>query len=167
MPASRAADETAIPDAPPPQRKVVCVERFDRAHRLGKPNDNPADAAVADDQVRPQAEAHDGHGGIERAQEIGEVVGILGFEQPVGAATRLEPDERRQRCVGRELAPDGRHFGKVSHHRAFTAWIASARPAAVLVMSPAPRQTTKSPALTSSARRSARSSGEATAYAAW
>src|SRR6185369_14445934 len=93
----------------------------------------------------------------------GEVVLVLGLEQPFGGATALEPDERGERGVRCELAAyvghgDGGHF-----LLARAVQIPSARLAAHLVMSPAPMQMIMSSSAARSRRAWHRSSTSVTA----
>src|SRR5690606_1738158 len=90
---------------------------------------------------RAQPQRHHRDRGVEIAEKIGKIVGVLRLEQPVGRAAGLEPDERRKRGLGGQLAANGRKGGR--GHAAATA---AARPAATLVISPAPRQMIRSPA---------------------
>ena len=88
-----------MPLAPPPQRRVVSSTRSIFA------NDYAGHAAVADDQVRPEAQRHHRRVAVEFAQEARQVVDVSRLEQPLGAAAALEPHQRRERSIGSELAP--------------------------------------------------------------
>src|SRR3546814_4890147 len=77
------------------------VDGLDRRKRLAEPNDDARKAAIADNQVRTEAECHDGNGVIEVAEEIGEIIGVPRLEQPVGGTARLEPDQWSQRSARR------------------------------------------------------------------
>ena len=111
MPASRAVEDTRMPLAPPPQRKRGLVDPLDRRERLAEPDDDAGDSAVADDEVGAEAERHDRHLRIEVAQKCDQIVFVLGLEQPFGPPAALEPDQRRERCVGGQLAA---HCGMVA-----------------------------------------------------
>ena len=50
-------------------------------------------------RFEPRPSAITGTAGSRSREEIGEIVGVLRFEQPVGGAARLEPDERCERRV--------------------------------------------------------------------
>ena len=52
---------------------------------------------------------------IELAQEVDEIVVVRRLEQPFGVAAALEPDQRRERRVGRQLAADLRHGRDGAH----------------------------------------------------
>ena len=93
-----------MPLAPPPQLQRRRIEPLDLGERLAEPHDDARHAAVADDQIGAEAERHHRHRRIELGEEAGEIVGILRLEQPFRRAARLEPDQRRQRRVGGELA---------------------------------------------------------------
>ena len=83
MPASRAVDETRMPLAPPPQRRLFSSSCSIFGERLAQPDHHAGHAAVADDQVGAEAERHHRHLGVEAAQEFGEVVGVGRLEQPL------------------------------------------------------------------------------------
>ena len=90
------------------------VQRLHLGEGLAQAHDHARHAAIANDQVGAKAERHHRHRRIEHGQEIGQVVGILGLEQPLRRPARLEPDERCQRRIGLERAANGRES---SHHR--------------------------------------------------
>ena len=162
MPASRAVDETRIPLAPPPQRRVVSSSRSIFANGLAEADDDAGNAAVADDEVGAEAERHHRHFRIELAQEIDEILLILRLEQPFGRAAALEPDEGRaahsaSACPRTTcgMVSDGAHFF------ALASQMPSASAPAHLVMSPAPMQMTMSPSAARS--RSSRQSSSRSA----
>ena len=62
-----------------------------------EPDHNARNPAIADDEVGAEAQRHHGDCRIEVAEEGLEVGQILGLEQPLRGAARLEPDQRGQR----------------------------------------------------------------------
>src|SRR6478735_6144737 len=163
-------------------------QRLDLRESLTEADYDTRNAAIADDQVRAEAERHDRRAFLQPGKKRQQVVKIFGFEQPVGRAAALEPDQLGQRRVAGELAADvaarepGRRQRALGLRRASPATqmfvglaahaarsrlpaIAAASPAAHLVMSPAPRQTTKSPGLITCASSPASSSGPEISHA--
>src|SRR5919107_560179 len=91
---------------------------------------------------------------VELGKEGGEIVDIGGLEQPFRRAAAFEPNKRRQRGIGGQLAADLGHCRDAAHLRALASPIPPGRVAAHLVMSPAPMQMIMSPSAARS--RSAR-----------
>src|SRR5206468_5555801 len=85
------------------------------------------------------------HLGVEPGEEVAQIRGIGRLEQPFRPAARLEPDERRERRLGGEAAAHAGERGDHVHAASRALEMRSARLAAHLVMSPAPRQITMSP----------------------
>ena len=120
----------------------------DRGEALGKPHDDAWNAAIAHDQVRPHADCHHGYSRVERAQKVGEIIHIARTDKPFGRAAGAKPDELGQRTIRLDQAGERRQIGSQrgkAHLAALAVLMPSARPAAHLVMSPAPRQITMSP----------------------
>ncbi len=136
------AHQDAAGPAPAIERQVGAFA--DPGKGLAQPHHHARHPAIADDQVGAQPQRHDRHSRIEIAQEPLQIGHIPGLEQPFRRAPGLEPDQRGERCVRRQLAMNLRKRGRV-HPPALRYLILSARPPAHLVMSPAPRQTTMSP----------------------
>ncbi len=67
---------------------------------LRQAHDHARHAAVAHDQVRADADRHDGDGGIERRDEIGQIGDVGRPDEPLGLAAGAEPDEVGERRVG-------------------------------------------------------------------
>src|SRR3546814_17044477 len=86
-------------------------------------------------------------GWVQIAQKGRQVVDVPGPHQPFSRTARAEPDEVGQTAFFLYAAPERRKSGCAIDHAGPPrfALIASARPAAHLVMSPAPRQMTTSP----------------------
>src|SRR6185369_13484485 len=94
---------------------------------------------------------------VERNDKAAQILDIARLEQPFGPSPALEPDKRGQRRIRLERAPcgPGLYQGCIGHQGLTplrAAPTASARPAAHLVMSPAPRHTTMSLGCRSAAR---------------
>ena len=131
---------------------------------LAQTNNYARHATVTHNHIGPKAQRHDRNRRIEPAQKVLQVIKILRLKQPFCHAARLEPDKRRQRRIGRQLSANRRQGERCRQVRA--ALMASARPAAHLVMSPAPRHTTMSPGLPCSATTAASAAASAISAAA-
>ena len=70
MPASRAFDETRMPDAPPPHLSVVSSTLLDLCERLAEPHDDTRHATVTNDHVRSEPERHHRDGRIQRRRKL-------------------------------------------------------------------------------------------------
>ena len=89
-------------------RRHLKVRRCrDLAKRLAaEPDDDAGNAAVANDEVRAEANHGDGNFTGQARQEIGEVFFVGRLEQQLRRAADAKPGERRQRRVGAELAAE-------------------------------------------------------------
>ena len=173
MPASRAVEETRMP-ARARRRSAASPPRpLDLGERLAEPHDDARHAAVAHDQVGAEPQRHHRHRRIETREEIAtrssdirrartaippappalnQTSGASGAASVSSAtAARERADERVIPTVAPQavlhLAHATRRWRRSRRHLIAPRPIASARPAAHLVMSPAPRQTTMSPGL--------------------
>jgi hypothetical protein len=72
----------------------------DASHCLGEAHHDARHAAVAHDQVRADSDRKDGDGGIEAAEETGEVLHVLRPHQPLRRPAGAEPDEVGERAAG-------------------------------------------------------------------
>ena len=100
--AGRRGNENAAGAAPAAEGGLV--DPLDLREGLAEPDHHAPYPAVADDEVRAQAERHHGPSRTKFAHELDQVVLIRRLEQPFGPAAALEPDQRRERRVRRELA---------------------------------------------------------------
>ena len=147
MPASRAVEETRMPLAPPPQRERRSQSsRSTVANGLPSRTTTPGTPPSRTMRLEPRPSAMTGTAGSSSARKSLQVRRVGRLEQPFRPAARLEPDERRERRVGGQPAA---HLGKGRRPRSCAppspGLMPSARPAAHLVMSPAPRQMIMSP----------------------
>ena len=112
--ASRALLATLIPIAPPPARTPVAGLDMDVAERLGQPHHHAGHAAVADDQVRADADRQHRHRRIELAQELRQILDARRPHQPFGRPAGAEPDEVGEAAVALGAALEPR---QVDHAR--------------------------------------------------
>src|SRR5260370_8314528 len=83
----------------------MAVDRLDGAERLAaQPDHDPRDAAVADDDVRGEADRRHWNFAWQRPQEIGEVFLVGGLEQELRRPADAKPRVRRERRIGAQLA---------------------------------------------------------------
>ena len=75
---------------------------MDMAHRLGQPDHDPRHPAVADDQVGADPDRKHRHRRVELGEEAGEILDVVGLDQPFRRAAGAEPDEvgKRAACFG-------------------------------------------------------------------
>ena len=104
MPASRAVEETRIPLAPPPQRRVTSSTFSIFENALPSRTTTPGTPPSRTIMLEPRPSAITGTSRIELTEEVDEVVLVLWLEQPFGGAAALEPDERRERRVRGQLS---------------------------------------------------------------
>ena len=86
MPASRAVDETRMPDAPPPQRRVVASIRSTLANALPSRTTTPGTPPSRTIRLEPRPRPITGTVGIELGEEVGQIVDVLRLEQPLAPA---------------------------------------------------------------------------------
>jgi hypothetical protein len=134
-----------MPLAPPPQRRRGSSSRSIFANALPSRTTTPGTPPSRTIRLEPSPERHHRHV-RDRARAGSHQVVLVGrLEQPFRIAAALEPDERRERRVGGELAAHLGHGRARAHFFALALAMPSARPAAHLVMSPAPMQMIMSP----------------------
>ena len=157
-------EETRMPLAPPPHLQRHLVEPLDLGER-------PCRAARRRPARRRRGRSCSSRGrapsparaGSSSRRKATRSSTSAGSNSHLGRAARLEPDQRRQRRVGLELAAHiAARDARVLIFAARALAIPSARPAAHLVMSPAPMQTIMSPSAARSRRLPARSAALST-----
>jgi len=87
------------------------VELLDLRERLAQPNHDAWNTTIANDKVGAEPERHHGYIRVKIAEEGNQVILVRGLEQIFGSSAALEPDERRERSVGSQLASDLRQSG--------------------------------------------------------
>ena len=151
-----------MPLAPPPQRSVVSSSRSifgERPCRAGRRRrERRRRGRSGWSRGRAPSPARRGSSSRRKSTRSSS---SRRLEQPFGVAAALEPDQRRERRVGGQLAAHLRHGREGAHFVALASQMPSARPAAHLVMSPAPMQMTMSPSAARS--RSSRQSSSRSA----
>ncbi len=150
---------------PGPAGEHVTFTHLDLGEGLAEADGHAGHPAIAHDQIGAQPQRHHWQLPVERFEELLEIDQVSGFEQPVGVPPRLEPHQRCERRIAHDAATHafGRHHAhrhaldravgchavvlarpagdRHGHADCRSVATASARLAAHLVISPAPRQT--------------------------
>ena len=141
---------------------IRAVDR-DIGEAAAQPHHHARNAAIADQEIGGDADRRHRHIGGLGGDERGKVLRVGRAKQHLGRAADAEPGQRRQRRVLGDAAPyrrqaieqaialfARRHHAtapEASRRAAATASSSAGKACAQLVIEPAPRQTTKSPAV--------------------
>src|SRR5262245_34648328 len=142
-------------------RLELCLAgRLDAPERGRKPDHDSGDSAIADEQVRADADhAYGQIGGLFR-HERAEVLDVRRPEQNVSSTAGAEPDEvLERRLLGIRAAHFREDVERSGHGAAPFSFSAASMPLAQVVIEPAPRNTTAPPGFASPPISAGRSSG--------